>query len=99
MATSSRPTRSARSRGPDPAAAHQRRLREGERVMDRRRDRAGAHGYARTARVNALLREVVAEALERLSDHDDRLRLVTVTGVEVDPDLRRARVFLASLPE
>lgn len=67
--------------------------------MDRRRDRVGTHGYARTARVNALLREVVADALERISDGDDRLRLLTVTGVEVDPDLRHARVFLASLPD
>jgi ribosome-binding factor A len=67
--------------------------------MERRRERAGGPGYARTQRVNALLREVVAEVLERLSDADDRLRLVTVTGVDVDPDLRHARVFLASLPE
>jgi ribosome-binding factor A len=67
--------------------------------MDRRRDRTGAPRYARTARVNALLQEVVAEALERLADGDDRLRMVTVTGVQVDPDLRHARVFLASLPE
>jgi ribosome-binding factor A len=44
------------------------------------------------------LREVVAEELERLCDVDERLRLVTVTAIETDPDLRHARVYLASLP-
>jgi ribosome-binding factor A len=55
--------------------------------------------YPRTARINAVLREVVAEELERLRDVDERLRLVTVTGVETDRDLRHARVYLASLPD
>ena len=67
--------------------------------MDRRRDRGGTPAYARTVRVNALLQEVVAEELERLADVDERLRLLTVTGVEADPDLRHAHVYLASLPE
>ena len=52
--------------------------------------------YPRTARVNEVLREVVADALERVSDEDERLLLVTVTAIDVDPDLRRARVFFAS---
>ena len=52
--------------------------------------------YPRTARVNQVLREVVADALERVSDEDERLLLVTVTAIEVDPDLRHARVFYAS---
>jgi ribosome-binding factor A len=55
--------------------------------------------YPRTARVNQVLREVVADALERLSDHDDRLRLITVTSVDTTPDLRRARVYLSSLSD
>jgi ribosome-binding factor A len=67
--------------------------------MDRRRQAAGAPGYARTARVNALLKEVLAEEIERLADVDERLRMLTVTAVAADPDLRRARVYLASLPE
>ena len=60
----------------------------------------GARGrrYPRMARVNEVVREVVAEEIERLADGDDRLGLVTVTGVEVDPDLRRAKVLLSSLP-
>jgi ribosome-binding factor A len=47
--------------------------------------------------VNEVLREVVADELERLADRDDRLRLVTVTGVEVDADLRHATVWLSSI--
>jgi ribosome-binding factor A len=53
--------------------------------------------YPRVARVNALLAEVLAEALELLMDDDDRLGLLTVTGVRTDPDLRHATVFFASL--
>jgi len=55
--------------------------------------------YPRTARVNEVLREVVADGLERLSDTDDRLRLITVTAVETTPDLRRATVYLSSLSD
>jgi ribosome-binding factor A len=58
----------------------------------------GGRRYPRMARVNELVREVVAEELERLSDGDDRLGLLTVTGVSVDRDLRRAKVLLSSLP-
>ncbi|HZN13000.1 MAG TPA: 30S ribosome-binding factor RbfA [Acidimicrobiales bacterium] len=55
--------------------------------------------YPRTARVNQVLREVVADALERVSDEDERLLLVTVTSIEADADLRHARVFYASRQE
>ena len=64
----------------------------------RRREKRGPAAYARTARVNEVLREVVAEALERMADTDDRLRLLTVTSVEITPDLSRAKVYLSSLP-
>ena len=60
----------------------------------RRRDHGRRH-YPRTARVNRLVQEIVAEALER--QDDPRLDLVTVTDVVVDPDLRRAKVFYDSL--
>ena len=53
--------------------------------------------YPRTARVNELLREIIGDSLERLDD--DRLGLVTVTAVTVDPDLRRAAVEISSLGE
>ncbi len=64
----------------------------------RRRDPQSPMPYPRTARINRLLREVIAEEVERLADGDDRLRLMTVTGVSTTADLRHATVFLASLP-
>ena len=42
---------------------------------------------------------MIGDTLERLRDEDDRLALLTVTGVSTDPDLRHATVFMASLPE
>jgi len=56
------------------------------------------HRYPRTARLNELCREILAEELEKLDD-DERLELVTITHVDVDPDLRRARVEFAALGE
>ncbi|HEY3702362.1 MAG TPA: ribosome-binding factor A [Acidimicrobiales bacterium] len=47
--------------------------------------------------MNEVLREVVAGEIERLSDYDERLLLVTVTAVVSEPDLRHATVFLSSL--
>ena len=73
-----------------------------DRKPDRRgRDRysSGAARYPRTARVNEVLREIVAEALEVVSDEDERLELVTVTGVDTDPDLRHATVFFSARRE
>jgi ribosome-binding factor A len=51
--------------------------------------------YPRTARLNTLVQEITADALERIED--DRLELVTVTGVEVDADLNRAIVYVSAL--
>jgi len=68
-------------------------------VVDRRGAKRNRPRYPRTARVNEVLREVVAGEIERLSDHDERLQLVTVTAVESEPDLRHATVFLSSLSE
>ncbi len=65
----------------------------------RRRDRLAHAPYPRIARVNELLREVLAEELERLSDNDERLGLLTVTGVETTADLSRAVVYLSTLGE
>jgi len=45
-----------------------------------------------------VLRQVVAEELERLADADE-LPMLTVTSVEVAPDMRTAVVYLASLDE
>jgi len=46
-------------------------------------------------RVNESLRQVLAEALPDLKD--PRIGLVTVTGVETTPDLRRATVYVSVL--
>lgn len=51
------------------------------------------------ARVNEVLREVLAEAIEVEATADPRLELATVTAVQCDPDLRHATVLMASLPE
>jgi ribosome-binding factor A len=49
----------------------------------------------RMRRVNEAVRAVVAEAVGDLKD--PRIGLVTVTGVEVTPDLREAMVFVSVL--
>ena len=46
-------------------------------------------------RVNAAVREVLAEAVGEL--RDPRIGFVTVTGVETSADLRHARVFVSVL--
>ncbi len=67
--------------------------------MARRHDNRGAAPYARSLRVNQVLRQVVAEELERLADADERLRMVTVTSVDSTTDLRQATVYLSSLSD
>jgi ribosome-binding factor A len=49
----------------------------------------------RLQRVSEELREVLAEEIQRLKD--PRLGFVTVTGVRITPDLRKARVFYTVL--
>jgi ribosome-binding factor A len=53
--------------------------------------------YPRTARLNELCREILAEELTRIED--PRLELVTIIHVDVDPDMSRAIVAVASLGE
>ena len=53
--------------------------------------------YQRSARLNELLREIIAEELERVDD--DRLDWVSVVSVDVDNELTKARVYLSSLEE
>lgn len=55
------------------------------------------HPYPRSARVNQILREVISDELMRISDVDERLGLLTVTGVETTPDVRQAMVYFDSL--
>jgi ribosome-binding factor A len=51
--------------------------------------------YPRMARVNEVVREAIGDELERLSD--PRIGLVTVTGVDVNADLRSATVYYSAL--
>jgi ribosome-binding factor A len=59
------------------------------------RPQGSARRYPRTARVNEVVRESLAEELERMSD--PRLAMVTITGVDVARDLRNAKVYYAAL--
>jgi len=51
--------------------------------------------FPRTARVNEVMLEVLADELERMSD--PRLELVTFTGVKVTRDLSYATVYYSTL--
>jgi ribosome-binding factor A len=62
-------------------------------------EKGGRRGYARTARVNEVLRQVLADELERMEELDERLGMLTITAVQCDPDLRHATVLLASMTE
>jgi ribosome-binding factor A len=56
-----------------------------------RRQHNTARDYPRTARLNELLREILAEELERIDD--ERLELFTIISVDAEADLRRAVVY------
>lgn len=53
--------------------------------------------FQRSDRLNELLREVIAQELERIDDNE--LGLVSVSSVQVDNELSKAKVFLSSLDE
>ena len=48
-------------------------------------------------RVNQVLRQVLAEAIERLRDGDERFERLTVTDVDVTGDLSLATVYFDAL--
>jgi ribosome-binding factor A len=54
-----------------------------------------ARDFPRTARLNRLLQEIIAEEVEQLDD--DRLGFLTIVSVVVDADLRRATVYYSVL--
>jgi ribosome-binding factor A len=60
-----------------------------------RASRSSGRAVPRTARLNELLREVLAEELEHVDD--PRFVHVTITSVDVDADLNRAIVFFDAL--
>lgn len=60
-------------------------------------DRSGVRQYPRTARLNELCQQIVADEL-RLID-DEHLELVTITFMRVDRDMSRALVMFTALGE
>ena len=61
----------------------------------RRGARSGGPSYPRAARVGETLREIIADELVRIDDEE--LEFVSVTSIDVDPELNRAIVFFDSL--
>ena len=61
----------------------------------RRSSAPSQHRYPREARLNQSLRQVLAEELVAIDD--EALDLVTVTSIDVDPEMNRATVFFDSL--
>ena len=61
----------------------------------RTRQHTTARDYPRTARLNQLFHEILAEELERVDD--DRLDLVTIMSVDCESDLRHATVYYDTL--
>ena len=49
----------------------------------------------RMLRVNSVIKEILAEEIERFND--SRLEMVSVTGVDTAPNLRRATVYVDAL--
>jgi len=57
--------------------------------------KATTHAYPRSVRLGETLREVLADELVRIDD--ERLEFVTVTRVDVDPEMNRAIIYFDSL--
>ncbi len=55
----------------------------------------GDRRYSRLDRVNEVLRQVIADELERVDD--EKLELVTITGVEAEHGFGRATVWFDTL--
>ena len=60
-----------------------------------RRPSNNTHRYPRSARLNELLREVLAEEVALIDD--DRLDLVSITQIDVDSEMNHATVYFDSL--
>jgi ribosome-binding factor A len=58
-----------------------------------RHNRSGAPG-TRTAKAGELIRRVIASELEQIED--ERLELVSLTGVDVDRDLHKAVIYFTT---
>ena len=62
-------------------------------AKNRHRSVQGTRGFDRTERLNELVARLLAEELQRFQD--TRLDWVTISGVETDRDLNRAKVFVS----
>jgi ribosome-binding factor A len=51
--------------------------------------------FARSDRVSGLIQKVLSEILQK-NIKDPRLKMTTITGVEVSRDLKRARIFFTT---
>ncbi len=63
--------------------------------MAKRRPSGGRQQFSRSDRVSEQVRGIVANELERIGD--ERLDMVTITGVRIDNELARAEVFYSAL--
>ncbi len=86
--------RSSGSSSPPPTSSCSTSRPRGSRANGRERV-TSARKYPRTARVNEVMLEVLADELERMND--PRLELVTFTGVDVSRDLAHAKVYYSTL--
>ena len=66
-------------------------------MAGKRNSRSSTPKYSRSARVSTTLQEIIADELVRIDD--ERLTFVTVTGIDVDPELNRAIVLFDSLAD
>ena len=64
-------------------------------MAKRTRSQHTARDYPRTARLNRLFQEILAEQLEQIDD--ERLEMVTVMSVDCEADLRHATVYYDTL--
>jgi ribosome-binding factor A len=64
-------------------------------MTKRTRNHSTARDYPRTARLNRLFQEILAEQLELIDD--DRLEMVTIMQVDCEADLRHATVYYGTL--
>ena len=64
-------------------------------MTKRTRSHHTARDYPRTARLNRLFQQILAEQLELIDD--DRLEMVTVMSVDCEADLRHATVYYDTL--
>jgi len=64
-------------------------------MTKRARSHHTARDFPRTARLNRLFQQILAEELELIDD--DRLELVTIMSVDCEGDLRHATVYYDTL--